>query len=282
MRKPYLHCWARLSTWPLIQGRLMTHCIQVAVGLAATLSNIVAIVYFLRWIGQTDFMFGHKEGPPGYILTALWLALIGVIATAAWFLIGLHRKLIARKSTVEKSAFSGWMWFQGVTLIVLLFPACLTVWCGAAKFPDARIKLQIDRMRSGEETPAKLIKGLKSSHPRVRSAAAGGLGITGEKSAVDALAKCLRDETSPVVRTSAAHALARIADPRAMGPLVAALEDESYMVRVWAASGLATIGDASCIPVLEELADMDPENRTRLEMAIEAIRKREDAQPVGP
>jgi hypothetical protein len=254
----------------------------MAVGLAATLFNVVAIVYFLCWIGQTDFMFGHKEGPPGYILTAFWLALIGLIATAAWFLIGLHRKLIARKSTVEKSAFSGWMWFQGVTLIVLLFPACLTAWCGAAKFPDARLKLQIDRMRSGEAKPAKLIEGLKSSHPRVRSAAARGLGITREKSAVDALAECLRDESSPVVRTSAAQALARIADPRAMVTLREALQDESYMVRVWAASGLATIGDASCIPILKELVDMDPKNRTTLEMAIEAIRERENARPVCP
>ncbi|UCD50225.1 MAG: HEAT repeat domain-containing protein [Phycisphaerales bacterium] len=275
MRKPYRHNWARLSV------RLSIRRIRVVVGLAATTLNIVAIVYFLRWVGQTDFMFGHREGPPSYILTAFWLALIGVIATAAWFLIGLHRKLIARKSTQEKSAFSGWMWFQGITLIVLLLPACLTVWCGAAKLPDARIKSQIERMKSEAATSAELIEGLKSPEGRVRHAAARTLGLTEDRSAVEPLISCLGDQDA-MVRISAAQALARIADPRAMAPLMEALEDESYSVRVWAASGLATIGDASCIPVLKELADMDPKNRTRLERAIEAIRKREDAQPVCP
>ena len=77
-----------------------------------------------------------------------------------------------------------------------------------------------------------------------------------------------------MVRISAAQALARIEDTRAMRPLLESLEDESYMVRVWAASGLATLGDTSCIPALEELAQKDPKNRKRLERAIEAIKNR--------
>ena len=239
--------------------------------------NVVAIVYFVRWCAQTDFMFGHKKGPPGYILNALWLALSGVIATAVWFFIALCEKLASWRATTEKSAARGFTLFQGITLAVLLLPACLTVCAGVAEFPAARIQFQIDRMRSGAATPAELIEGLKSPEERIRSEAARVLGSTGERSAVKSLIDCLGDQ-NVMVRISAAQALARIADRRAMIPLLEALDDESYMVCVWAASGLATIGDASCIPVLEESVQTDPKNRRRLERAIDAIRSREGSE----
>lgn len=257
----------------------MTRCIQAVVGLTAMLLNIVAIIYFVRWFAQTDFMFGHKKGPPGYILTALWLALIGLIAMIAWFLIVLNEKLASRRSTTVKSASSRLTLLQGITLVVLLLPVCLIVRIGVAEFPEARIKLQTDRMKSEAATPVELIKGLKSPNWRIRSAAARALGLRKERIAVEALIECLRDQNEPAdVRTCAAQALARIEDPRAMKPLLEGLDDESYMVRVWAASGLATIGDMSCIPVLQNLARTDSGNRKRIERAIEAIRKREGSE----
>jgi len=252
----------------------MTRRIQFVVGIGATILNIVAIVYFLRWY-PLPFC---DAGPPVYILTALWTSLIGVIATATWFLIGLYGKLASRRSTAVKPAFSMLMLFQGITLAVLLLPACLTLGLGLVRFPEARIRFQTDRMKSGDAAPAELFEGLKSPNWRVRSIAARRLGLIRDRSAVESLISCLGDQNGPVVRMSAAQALARIADPRAMKPLLEALEDESYMVRVWAVVGLATLGDTSCIPALEELAQTDPKNRKSIERAIEAIRKREDSE----
>lgn len=260
---------------PLIHRYSVTRRIQVIVGLAATILNSVAIVYFARWTMKTDLLDGHF-GPASYLLTALWTALIGVIATVTWFLIGLCGKLAPRISPTVKPASRTLTLFQGIMLAVLLLPACLTVLIGVAKFPSARLQLKMDRMKSGAASPAELIKGLKSPNWRVRSTAARELGLIKDRSAVEPLISCLGDQNGPVVRTSAAQALARIADPRAMKPLMEALEDESYMVRVWAASGLATLGDTSCIPALEELAQTDPKNRKRIERAIEAIRNREN------
>ncbi len=256
----------------------MTRRIHVVVGLAATILNVVGIVCLLRWAAKTDFLFGHYKGPAIYIVTALWTSLIGVIATVAWFLIGLYGKLASRRSTTVKSASFRLTLLQGIALAVLLLPACLTLLIGVVKFPSARLQLKIDSMKSGAATRAELIEGLKSPESRVRRTAARALGLIKDRSAVESLISCLGDQNGPVVRTSAAQALARIADPRAMKPLMEALEDESYMVRVWAASGLATIGDTSCIPALEELAQTDPKNRKRIERAIEAIRNREDSE----
>ena len=101
----------------------MTRRIQFVVGIGATILNIVAIVYYLRWL-PLPFC---DEGPPVYVLTALWTSLIGVIATATWFLIGLYGKLASRRSTAVKPAFSMLMLFQGITLAVLLLPACLAL-----------------------------------------------------------------------------------------------------------------------------------------------------------
>ena len=255
----------------------MIYRIQVMVGLAAAMLNIVAIVCFLGWFAQTDILFGHKKAPPSYILTALWLALIGVIATVVWFLIGLYGKLRARMPTTLKPVHSGLMWFQGIALAVLLLPACLTVLIGIAEYPEARISLQVERIKAGAVTPAELIDRLKSAEGRVRWAAASELGSMGDRSAVEPLVRCLEDE-DVMLRIGAAQALAKIGDTRAMRPLMEALEDESYMVRVWAASGLATIGDPSCIPALEELALKDQKNRSRLERAIEEIRNREASE----
>ena len=104
----------------------MTRRIQFVVGIGATILNIVAIVYFLRWL-RYCMPFSNAQPPPVYILTSLWTSLIGVIATATWFLIGLYGKLASRRSTAVKPAFSMLMLFQGITLAVLLLPACLAL-----------------------------------------------------------------------------------------------------------------------------------------------------------
>jgi hypothetical protein len=253
----------------------MTRRIQVLVGLAATILNVVAIVYFALWTTQTALLQG-QYGPASYLLTALWTALIGVIATVTWFLIGLCGKLTPRISPTEKPASPSLTLFQGIMLVVLLFPVCLAVWIGVKALPATRLHSQINHMTWWAATPDELIDGLKSPNWRVRSAAARALGVIKDRSAVESLIGCLRDPDGP--RMSAAHALAEIADPRAMKPLVEALDDEIYMVRRWAVVGLGRLGDTSCIPALEEHAQVESRNRKSVERAIEAIRKRERSE----
>ena len=80
----------------------------------------------------------------------------------------------------------------------------------------------------------------------VRSAAEA-LGRIGDARAVDPLIAALRDEDIYVVR-SAAEALGRIGDARAVDPLIAALRDED-VVRS-AAEALGRIGDARAVDAL--------------------------------
>jgi len=61
--------------------------------------------------------------------------------------------------------------------------------------------------------------------------AAYGLGIIGDRAAVEPLIAALQDDQVLLVRMNAARALGKIKDPRALGPLAAALKDESPLLQ---------------------------------------------------
>ena len=69
------------------------------------------------------------------------------------------------------------------------------------------------------------------------------------KQAVAPLIKALSCPRGPYVRWEAAKALGRICDPRAAGPLVAALEDEDEGVR-WAAADALIALKCQCLAIL--------------------------------
>ena len=106
----------------------------------------------------------------------------------------------------------------------------------------------------------KLINQLKSDNPEVRKEAAEGLthikGHIKAASAVEPLIATLKDKDSGI-RYNAAHALGKIGDNRAVGPLIAVLlKDIDGSVRASAAEALGHIGDKGAVePLILALKD---------------------------
>jgi HEAT repeat protein len=76
--------------------------------------------------------------------------------------------------------------------------------------------------------------------------------------AVGPLLATLQDTAEhPRVRGMAAESLGQLQDPRAVEPLIAALADAEVEVRFWAAFALGTLGDPAAIVALRRLAATD-------------------------
>lgn len=89
----------------------------------------------------------------------------------------------------------------------------------------------------------------QDSDPEIRWRAAIELEALGDKTAIPALIRALKDK-SPLVRSGAAEALKGIPDPRAVQPLIRTLRDKDTAARRAAAEGLGLIGDRAAVPAL--------------------------------
>jgi len=84
---------------------------------------------------------------------------------------------------------------------------------------------------------------------------------TGEPRVVDALIAALDDEADRTelggypLRRNAARALGKLADPRAVPPLIRCLDCSDFYVREAAAQSLGMLGDPTCIPRLMQLLE---------------------------
>jgi hypothetical protein len=89
---------------------------------------------------------------------------------------------------------------------------------------------------------------------------------------VSELARTLRKSSSEKERLSAAVALDRLRDRRAMRPLLRALRDDSPLVRAVAATALGHLGDARAVPALRRaLRDRNTTVRERAAASIAVI-----------
>jgi HEAT repeat protein len=88
-------------------------------------------------------------------------------------------------------------------------------------------------------------------HTSLHSICAWSLGRIG-KAAYEAVADLLT-EFDPETRRCGVDCLGEIRDPRSIALLSKALENDEYMVQVWAGLSLAKLGEAS-LPVLREVA----------------------------
>jgi HEAT repeat protein len=87
---------------------------------------------------------------------------------------------------------------------------------------------------------------------------------------IEDLINKLKDENWPI-RRSAAAALGKIGDPRAVGPLIAVLKDMDYRPRRKAVKALGNFGDIRAVePLFNALNDKDVVVRTQ---AAESLRK---------
>ena len=104
-----------------------------------------------------------------------------------------------------------------------------------------------------------------------RRSAAYALGRLGDKRAVDPLIKALADDDF-YVRWGAVWALGRLGDKRAADPLVKALADKVSNVRKAAAEALEQLGDKRAVdPLIEALSDDDIWVRNAAEEALKKL-----------
>jgi len=97
---------------------------------------------------------------------------------------------------------------------------------------------------------------MTQDHYRLRQKSAGVGSIVDGHQAVEALIIALRDR-HPEVRASAAQALARIKNPRAIAPLIARLNDPDPLVVGYIGDALVAMSDDAVEPLIEALKDPD-------------------------
>jgi HEAT repeat protein len=94
---------------------------------------------------------------------------------------------------------------------------------------------------------------------------------------VKPLVTVLLEDDSHSMRAAAARALGEIGDERALGPLIACLNNSGVpeVVRMAAAEALGAIGDSSALrPLRTALLDHDPEVRDTAKQALDQINVR--------
>jgi HEAT repeat protein len=134
---------------------------------------------------------------------------------------------------------------------------------------DARVDAVDKLIQIGEPAVEPLIGALgDSSSEKRRFSAAEALGKIKDSRALDALVDTLQD-TSPQVRIEAAIALGEIRDPKAVKPLVRVLGDPEVHVIQYAADALGQIGDPSAVKGLLDALSRRP----RLRNLYEALAK---------
>jgi HEAT repeat protein len=128
---------------------------------------------------------------------------------------------------------------------------------------------------------APVVAALTQENPHVRQAAATALGLIGDPQAVGPLIDSFRvksgDTEDITAWLDATEALARIGEP-AVGPLIAALADENWLVQTSSAIALGQLGDLrAVVPLIVTLSDI--ELQVRLD-ATEALGKLGDPDAI--
>jgi|GEM_PF-6513186 len=140
---------------------------------------------------------------------------------------------------------------------------------------DAEVRLWVVQALSalgGVELLDALVAALSDADPRVRAAAAAGLGIPSTKArrGVPALVKALGD-SDETVRTAAARAFitmsGRVTAPEAVPPLLGMLSAESAGLRAAAAGALGQLGDPRAVEPLARLVVDDVDASVRQQAA---------------
>ncbi len=122
-----------------------------------------------------------------------------------------------------------------------------------------------------------LLAALESPDDKTRASAAAALGKLGDKRAVMPLLKLLGDREAKVSNASV-KSLGKLRDKRAIPPLMELLKDKDWFMRCAAANALGKLGDKRAVgPLADALKDTDP--RVRL-AAVEALGGLKDKKAV--
>jgi HEAT repeat protein len=121
---------------------------------------------------------------------------------------------------------------------------------------------------AGDPEDTVVYDSLEDKDPAMRTGAVRVLGLTGQTSAIDALAKATHDSDQDV-RRAAVAALGAIKDPATVPPLIDALKDTYWFARSDAADALGREHDPRAIkPLLNVVADSDATVESSAENAL--------------
>ena len=264
--------------------------LQITVGSIALVANVVAIIFFFDWLGQTDWLMGHVYGPASSILTATWSAGVGVLCAVIWLAIAFFNKSSFTEGRQQKR--TGWRLLRGGVLGLLALSGVVIFAFGMLELPHALRKLDVQQIKAGDASVAELIEGMKSSDHETRFWAVTELRKLGRGAmpAVPVLAEALSDAA---IAPQAAETLGNIGPEAeaAIPALVAAIERERGKASGIGSGGpstfswrcglaLAQIGPASIPELIKLLAHEDRHVRMTAANALKEIGPRaKDAVP---
>lgn len=129
-----------------------------------------------------------------------------------------------------------------------------------------------------------LMSELRDVNKETRRSAVMKLGMMGGETAVRTLINIVADWNEDlIVRGRAAQMLGIIGDPRAVDPLIRALNAPGYQAQLHAVESLGKLGNLRAVPFLLEIAN-DP-TRDRVRVAARTSLKQlgyDDEQPISP
>lgn len=249
----------------------MRRFLPLALGCTATFVNVTAFGFFMAWLAETDFMFGHFKGEPEYLISALVLSLIGAVATIAW----IGTTIYARFRREHSSARPGMALriFGSLGVLAMAAPAILIIPIGVTEWPDAQRTMRrhaVSRVVSVErEAPnvpkltAKLVRALDDENFYVRNAASNSLSQLPlvDPSAIPKLIEvALRREE--LTSLYAVHTLQNFGEDAAGAvPALIELLNADIVLRLAAGEALAAIGRPAMVPVIEASRSKDPNVR---------------------
>lgn len=144
----------------------------------------------------------------------------------------------------------------------------------------ATLLIASSALSASSSNTAQLIQDLASRDASVRLSAQSKL-VQMKGSAVVPLIAALKDK-SPTIRGSAAELLGKIKDPRATEPLIGALRDPGYWVRVPAVRAIEAMGKAGADRLMKALKDKDARVRESATMGLEEMRCRPAIELIIP
>ena len=213
--------------------------IQLVMGLAATTIEMVAIVVFLRWFSETDWLMGHTKGAPTDIFTAFAAAAMGMIATVVWFAMSVYLRLASSKSNTSLANHHGFRRLLGVTVALLAIPSGLILMVAGSEIPMAIEMQKTERLERTAHGP-------------------------GDTSTVTELVDVLKQDRSPYRRGLAVDALERMGPGAkdAVPALIEALHDPGVFGRFTVPMALAKIGSVA-VPEIERAMNEHGSARVR-------------------
>lgn len=239
-----------------------------AIGFAAATFDITSVIFFLRWSSKTDWFFGHYQGPPDQIFTAVGTGIAGILATVIWFARAYGQRFLTLRSNESPLERLRLKWLHATPLLVLALATGLVLLIGIPTLPRAWKMASLQPLDLRTASVPQLIKALKSGdyEQRGRAALCVVESINGESGEMPSGMPALTGKRVDVLEN-------RKHLPELVDALASALTGPD-LVGWYAAEALGAIGPEAkaAIPALERVLNRDDETmRQRALIALSRI-----------